>query len=947
MIIRLIMSCFHYSAFCPATFAKLLLSKTDMFSKRFALPVLCLCFIFLHNSGVSAQQVRGKVVDAHNGDPLPDATVILKNTTRSYTSITGLDGSFIFRNVPTGAYTQTVNYVGYKNAESTISIEKKITVSNTISLQRENTKLQGVVVNAFAKNSDANARSTERIVGNLLNIISGRAIENSPDITVGNVLKRATGVSVIKNSSGDGENAIIRGMADRYNYTTINGFKLPSPDDKTHSIPMDIFPADVLQRLEVVKSLTPDMEGDAIGGVTNLVLKDAPEKLTFTLNGSLGYHTFFNTHTFTTFNRYGAPFRTPYEIHGSGYAPQPSDFNIKYLEYKSVQYPINGFINGSIGGRITNRLGFLTAVSYQHIYTGSSSLFYPPSGQPQPIPTANTPVFAPLEYRIYNNEQGRLATHILFDYQPNSHNKINLYTAYFQLDETQHRNLQQGLSQYLHISGQDYVYDRSQFRREVIWTNALQGKHQITSGLSADWSLVYSKALTLIPIWIDQQYSDILTYDNSSHKVTSEQKNLQDFPYQFTHSNEDDKSVYLNLHYKINENLTLSAGGLYREKGRNNLFESYTLFSDNQPFTDIQHASFSRLTRVDTTDGLTYRSTEKILAYYGELKWEQKKWEVLGGLRVENTNHYYWSELSIYLPGKTGQYYYTDFLPSVNVKYKFNSSNDLRFSYFSGISRPNYFEYIPVNFSGDYFDQRGNPSIQRVRSSNLDLRYEHYFGGEDYFMGGIFYKYIMDPIEFAFQNQTTSQFVLEPQNFGNATNFGAEVVFTKYFRNFGVRGNYSYTNSSITTTKLVYTKDANDNYVIYNSTQTRPLQGQSDQIANLSLLYKNISKGIEGELSWVYTGQRIEIVSAFKDLDYWQKANSQLDFSMNVKVSHRSTLFAKVSNLTNSPLILELHTNANGYYYNNINYPDQTSKKYIVVRHDKFNQSVFIGFRFK
>ena len=214
-------------------------------------------------------------------------------------------------------------------------------------------------------------------------------------------------------------------------------------------------------------------------------------------------------------------------------------------------------------------------------------------------------------------------------------------------------------------------------------------------------------------------------------------------------------------------------------------------------------------------------------------------------------------------------------------------------------------------------------------------------------MAGTFYKYIINPIEFAFQTQTTSQFVLEPENFGNATNYGAELVFTKHFKNFGIRGNYSYTKSSITTSKLVYTKDNNGNYVIFNSTQTRPLQGQSDHIANVSLLYKSIKEGIEAEVSWVYTGQRIEIVSPFKNLDYWQKATSQIDFSLNVKASKRVTLFAKVTNLTNNPLILELHTAANGYYFNNIHYPDQFSKNNIIVRHDNFNQTFFAGFRFK
>lgn len=904
-------------------------------------------FVAISTSAFS-QELKGKVTDMETGESLIDATVILKSSSKKYTSVTGLDGSYIFKNIAAGTYTEVVRYVGYDEQQVTVEIKKGIILRNNIFLKTHSQELNTVIVNtSINKESDRSARTTERMSSNLLNIISAKAIENSSDITVGNILQRATGVSIQKNSSGDGENAIIRGMADRYNYTTINGVKIPSPDDKTRSIPLDIFPADLLQRLEVVKSLIPSMEGDAIGGVTNMVLKEAPEHLTYILNGSLGYSNFFNSHSFTTFDRSGAPWRTPYEIHGSGYAPQPSDFNIKYLEYKTVKYPVNAFINGSIGDKITKKLGFLAAISYQHIYKGSTSLFYPPSGQPQPIPTANTPVFGPLEYRTYNNLQNRLATHLVVDYHLNEHNKISFYTAYFQLDQIQYRNLQQGLSQYLHVSGQDYVTDRSLFQRQIIWSNSLQGTHQITPKLSADWSLVYSQAQSKTPIWIDQQYSDILSYNNSNHTLTSESKTLQDFPFNFTHSNEIDRSGYLNAHYKLAEGLVFSAGGIFRHKTRDNVYESYKLYSGNQPFTTIQNASFPRLARVDTTDGLTYTSIENILAYYGELKWKYKKWEMLGGLRIENTHHNYFSELSIYLPGKTGSYDYTDYLPSLNVKYKLNSKNDLRASYFKGISRPNYFEYIPVNFSGEYFDQRGNPNIQHVQSDNLDLRYEHYFGAEDYFMVGSFYKHIINPIEFAFQTQTTSQFVLEPENFGNANNYGAELVFTKHFRNFGIRGNYSYTKSSITTSKLVYAKDNNGNYIIYNSTQTRPLQGQSDHIANLSLLYKSIKNGIEAEVSCVYTGQRIEIVSPFKNLDYWQNPTSQIDFSLNVKASKRITLFAKVTNLTNNPLVLELHTTANGYYFNDTNYPGQTSSKSIIVRRDNFNQSLFVGFRIK
>lgn len=350
---------------------------------------------------------------------------------------------------------------------------------------------------------------------------------------------------------------------------------------------------------------------------------------------------------------------------------------------------------------------------------------------------------------------------------------------------------------------------------------------------------------------------------------------------------------------------------------------------------------------IDTADGLNYSAIERILAYYGEFKWDPGKWEILGGLRIEQTHHSYNSLLSVFLPGKSGNYINTDFLPSLNVKYKLSPRKDLRFSYFSGISRPDYYEYIPVDKPGDYFDETGNPNLKHTQSYNTDLRFEQFINGEDYFMVGTFYKYLINPIEYGFVQLGTSSGYYEPQNFGNATNFGAELIFEKHWRNFGINGNYSYTRSSITTTKRVFSTDASGNYVVYDTQQTRPLQGQSDHLANLAFLYKNFKNGINAELTWVYTGKRIDYISPYNDLDYWQKGTMQMGFSMDMRLTSHLTLFAKASNLLNSPLIVELRNNANGYYYHNPNYPDQTDPRNIIVQNQVFNRGYTLGIRYK
>ncbi len=218
--------------------------------------------------------VRGKVTDSKTGEPLIGATVTLIGAGKTYTNKTALDGFYQFKNIPSAKYTIKVEFVGYDNFQSTVDFTSSGNnlITDNIKLQVHSNQLTGVTVSSRVnKESEDFARKTEKGADNVQNIVSAKAIEISPDITVGNVLQRVSGVSVQRSGSGDGQYAIIRGMDKRYSYTSVNGINLPSPDDKNRSVPMDMFPADMIERLEVVKALTPSVDGSAIGGATNLV----------------------------------------------------------------------------------------------------------------------------------------------------------------------------------------------------------------------------------------------------------------------------------------------------------------------------------------------------------------------------------------------------------------------------------------------------------------------------------------------------------------------------------------------------------------------------------------------------------------------------------------------------------------------------------------------------
>ena len=132
----------------------------------------------------------------------------------------------------------------------------------TILMEQDVVMLDAAVITATGSGrTEVAARSIERNSVNVVNVMSAKAMELSPDITVANVIKRMSGVTVERNSSGEGQYAILRGMDKRYNYTLVNGIKIPSPDNKNRFVPLDIFPSEILDRIEVTKSLTADMEG--------------------------------------------------------------------------------------------------------------------------------------------------------------------------------------------------------------------------------------------------------------------------------------------------------------------------------------------------------------------------------------------------------------------------------------------------------------------------------------------------------------------------------------------------------------------------------------------------------------------------------------------------------------------------------------------------------------
>ncbi|HEY5325588.1 MAG TPA: TonB-dependent receptor, partial [Mucilaginibacter sp.] len=818
---------------------------------RFYYPAILILLLLICNESFS-QTLTGKVIDKTSNETLTGASVLLKETGQS--AFVQLDGYFRFKNIKPATYTLITSFIGYEKLSQAVSVhtdEKKIVDIRMAPLVSE---LADVTVTSSRNAAEEKARSQERNADQLLNVVSSKAIELSPDLTVGNVLQRVSGVSMEKTSSGDGQYAIIRGLDKRYNYTSINGIILPSPDVTQRSVPLDMFPAELVQRIEVNKSLTPDMEANAIGGATNIVMKEGSRHLTFTANLGTGINTLFFTRPFSGFSNKGINFLSPSELYGPQYVAKISDITTSQLNFHDVKYPLNIQSGFTLGDQFFNHhLGVMLGGSYSQQYTGGNRLFYQGQGANDNPP--NTPAFSNEQTQQYSFLQSRLGIHSMFNYFISPDHTINLYGIFLQLDNNQHRAATvTGLGG----SGEVDYFDRVIYDRKRLTNVSLSGKDKIVKNLTGDWTFAYSAGSSQTP--------DQLTLETYRETISTPLLKLSNLPSTWTHSEDKDKAGYLNLKYTPLENVTITAGGLYRSKDRNGFYNAYLENAGvAQPYTGINNAVFQFIPYPEAAMGLTndeniYTAHETVSAAYIEAKvMFIKKFQVLTGLREETTDQSYVSMLSSALPGKSANFHYMDILPGLHLRYLLNDKENLRLSYFAGISRPTLYDLIPSSSStdaGSLYTSSGNYNLKHSTADNIDFRYDKTFSGTDYFLIGAFYKKIVNPIEFSTftlngtaVTANNADVLYGPTNpTGDATNYGIELVASKFIGKFGLSGNYSYTHSSITTLKDNFGNiNGSPNPVFVN--QTRPLQGQADHIGNLSFLFKDVKSGFDAQLS--------------------------------------------------------------------------------------------------
>ncbi len=240
--------------------------------------------------------VTGYVKDAKTGEPLFSANLILVGS--SMGAATDMNGKYVIRNIPPGTYTIRASYLGYIEKKVQIKLNDGENLEKNFSLEPVSLEGQTVVVTAQAS-GQTQAINQQLSSDNIVNVVSAAKIQELPDANAAESIGRLPGVSVLR-SGGEADQVVIRGLAPKFNRILVNGVQLTSSNPNNASVDLSMVSSNMLEGMEVKKTVTPDMDANVIGGVVNLELREArvktPGVAEFRLLAQGGYNALANAY---------------------------------------------------------------------------------------------------------------------------------------------------------------------------------------------------------------------------------------------------------------------------------------------------------------------------------------------------------------------------------------------------------------------------------------------------------------------------------------------------------------------------------------------------------------------------------------------------------------------------------------------------------------------------
>jgi len=884
----------------------------------------------------STGQIVGRVIDATTGQGLADVGVQIVGTTLGVS--TGVDGRFYLANVPTGTVTVHVRRIGFAAKTVTgVLLEKGQTVDQSIALTRASVELATLVVDATSERGTVNsALDAQRTSVGVVNAVTAQQIARSPDANAAQAVQRVSGVTV-----QDNKYVFVRGLGERYTTSSLNGARVPSPEPEKRVVPLDMFPAGLLQSITTTKTFTPDLQGDFSGALVDIKTLEFPasRKLSLQLGG--GYEAGATGASMLQAQMAGGERIAnvnhardlPALVRSVGNMQSinltPGDKSLLVSQFRDSWTPRTGTgapnmnASASIGGNDPLLLGHSLGYLFSGTYSSGTDFR---DGQIRALADrGNTPG----ETREIDRFVGQRASQgVLWgglanlSTQLGSGSRISLNGIYNRTADND-AMIETGSFENEGIRAR---ITRMQYVQRGIRSLQLGGDHQLGGRNRIEWFGTLSGVRRYEPDRsefvqaIEQDAAggaDILRWVNSGNGGAVRT---------FSDLNESSREFNLRYHlgFGADQQSSIKIGGLIRSTDRDADTRAYAISAQGisnsirelapEEIFDGRFTSANLFDIAPLAQGGSYTARDHLGAGFGMAELAlSDRFRLIGGARYEADRLEVDAFSTLGSPVLTHKVW-NDLLPSLALNIKLTETQQLRLSATRTLARPEYRELSPIKsrdvLNGD--DTQGNENLSRTRIANYDMRWEWYPQTGEVLSIGLFAKKFDLPIERVYRAAGSGTRTVFYTNAKNADNLGVELE---------ARKNLDFIADALAPFSLFSNLTVMKSTIhLFEDTQasatnlSRAMVGQAPYVVNAGFTYASSGGGSSATILFNRVGNRIDAAGDSPLPDVVQLARNVLDFSLRFSLTESLGFRADAKNILDSPFRLMQGTAVREWY---------------------------------
>lgn len=718
--------------------------------KKMKLILKIICFLFTTVLIAQGNSIVGKVIDIeYNNEPLPFANVFIKGTTKGVTS--NMDGVYSIENIDPGTYTLVCSFIGYETVEiPNVNVVPNKVIKIDVPMGASSAALDEVVIKTTTRRDAEVVLLLEQKKART--ILESIGAEQLSKLGVSDAAGATTKISGVSKTDGNGD-VFVRGLGDRYLYTTLNGLPIPSDNIERKNINLNLFSTRLIENIGISKTTSAYISADQASGNIDISTKELSGNKLFSASVSSSINT--NVASSGVFNNFKVS--PNYNDVTLGFYRKTIPTNRAITEQswntETVDMPINKSFSLSMGTKIGEKFSVLFTAGQSEDFEYSEGSFkqYRSNFLDDVIPdvitwkkeVATSGLFH-LRYRTNDNNTIKFNSLLINKIEDEvfEGGRSGKAVIYEETDSSE------GLSQ--------FVRDQN-LKKTLLTVTQLSGEHKFGEKNELDWAAGYNYLSADEPNRIRNEFNfnnDIVQLGRTGG--FQQRKSIQEI-------DDTEYNARLNDLFKIIDEeknmLHLNLGGSYRNKKREfgshffGVEETYTNAINPASIDDISEV-FSQinfdngLLKLNTLSPDFYTGELQSMAGYINLIGMKSKVTIEAGFRLQVDKIKVSWDVNNYA-GRVGEATkdYNRLFPSINIKYALTDKHNLRFANSYTTTLPEFKEIAPFEYVSPVGQvTRGNPNIEASLNKNFDLKWEYFPSKNQLLSVTGFYKLIEDPI---------------------------------------------------------------------------------------------------------------------------------------------------------------------------------------------------------